>query len=106
MKPLASIAVALAMAGSAVVHASGTILLTRPVDGTYQGSLMRVGSGLFTVGNNGSQLKQLTPWVAHAYYQQSGDANSYAITRNFSPLGRSIVYFAGTSADPTAVVYD
>lgn len=94
MKSLVSIAIALAMAGSAVVHANGTILLTRPVDGSYQGKLTTVGEGLFTIKNDGTHLKQLTPWVAHSYYSQLG-LFSYYTTRNFSPLARDIVYFAG-----------
>ena len=116
MKTLVSLAIALAMAGSSVAsYASGTILFSRPVDGMYQGNLMRIGSGLFTVRNDGSHLKQLTPWVANSYFLASGIAyygagggkpsTGYWPTTNFSPHGYKIQYFAGESSDPTAVPY-
>lgn len=108
MKLFVSIVVGMAMASSAVVHANGTILLTRPVDGSYQGSLAQVGAGLFTIRNDRSHLKQLTPWVADSYYLQRGDYGHYGYwekTRNFSPRGRTIVYFAGHSSNPFAYSY-
>jgi hypothetical protein len=114
MKTLVSVAIALAMAGSAVAaRANGTILLSRPVDGVYQGTLMKVGSGLFTIHNDGTHLKQLTPWVANsyylpsgvAYYSAGGAATGYFLTRNFAPGGGRIQYFHGESSDPRAVPY-
>jgi len=116
MKTLVSVAIALAMAGSTVAaRANGTILLSRPVDGVYQGTLMRVGSGLFTIHNDGTDLKKLTPWVANSYYlpsgvgyylsNGSGAGTGYFLTRNFAPAGGRIQYFHGESSDPTAIPY-
>jgi len=116
MKTLVSVAIALAMAGSTVAaRANGTILLSRPVDGVYQGTLMRVGSGLFTIHDDGTDLKKLTPWVANSYYlpsgvgyylsNGSGAGTGYFLTRNFAPAGGRIQYFHGESSDPTAIPY-
>ena len=114
-KAVASIAFALAVAGSPIAaHADGTILLMRSVKGMYQGSPTSVGSGLFTIHDDGSHLKQLTPWVENSYYMTSGSAyygpprrvlTGYWPTSNFSPSGNRIQYFAGQSSDPTAAPY-
>jgi Tol biopolymer transport system component len=87
----------------AAVHA-GTILLRRDVNTTYNGMLMPTGSGLFTIADDGSDLQQLTPMKTGTWYVPSGvsyTAPGHWLTRNFSPDGRSILYFAGKASYPT-----
>jgi Tol biopolymer transport system component len=90
----------------AAASAAGTILLMRQLNTTYNGVLMPVGSGLFTIGDNGSRLKQLTPLEENMWYVPSGvtfgGPPGHWLTRNFSPDGQSIQYFAGQTTDPTA----
>lgn len=99
-------AIALAMTCScAAVHASGTILFERPINGTYNGQPVQTGLALFTIQDNGTDLDQLTPLVANAWYVPSGVA-AYGpgrwLTKNFSPDGQSIQYFYGQTTDPSA----
>jgi hypothetical protein len=102
-------AIALAMACScASAYASGDILLVRPVNGVFpNGTLGPMGTGLFSVDDHGHHLRQLTPLLPGAYYMPSWVAfNNYTtgvdywLTKNFSPDGRSILYFQNPSADP------
>jgi Tol biopolymer transport system component len=106
MRSLSCIAIALAMTCSCVAaYASNTILLTRPINGTYNGSLVPAGSGLFTINDNGSNLRQLTPLEVNSWYVPSG-VGAYGpgrwLTRNFSPDGQDIQYFYGQTTDPSA----
>lgn len=109
MRSISSATVAFAMVCScASAYAGGTILLTRPVNAVSNGILAPVGTGLFTVNDYGTQLRQVTPLVPGSYYMPSwvGDyANyktgvSYWLTKNFSPDAQSILYFKNPSADP------
>ena len=109
MQLMSCAAVALAVACScAVAHADGTILFTRPVNSVHNGTLMPTGAGLFVINDTGSGFQQLTPLTANAYYAPSGAyasgayaASGYWLTKNFSPDGQYIQYFAGKSSDPT-----
>lgn len=94
----------------AAAYADNTILFTRPLNGVYNGVSMSSGAALFTVRDNGSELQQLTPLTANSYYVASGAAGisqypsrgtAYWLTRNFSPSGHRIQYFAGQTSDPT-----
>ncbi|GLQ89068.1 TolB-like translocation protein [Dyella flagellata] len=108
----ASVAAMLTCASATVAYADGTILFTRPVNGFYNGTRMPLGSGLFTIEDSGTQLRQLTPLAPGSYSMPSGVAylagpannllTGYWPTRNFSPDGRSIQYFAGRSSNPTS----
>lgn len=106
MRSLSCMAIALAMTCScAAAYGSGTILLARPINGSFNGQLVQTGSGLFTIHDNGSDLQQLTPLEANAWYVPSG-VGAYGpgrwLTRNFSPDGQSIQYFYGQTTDPSA----
>jgi Tol biopolymer transport system component len=89
----------------AAAQASGTILLTRPANETYNGVLLPAGSGLYTIADNGSHLKQLTPTQANSWYVPSGvtfgGPPGHWLTRNFSPDGKNIQYFYGQTSNPT-----
>jgi hypothetical protein len=108
MRFISSATVALAMACTcASVYANGTILLTRPVNAVSNGTLAPVGTGLFTVNDHGENLQQITPFVAGSYYMPSWVAFEnyktgvdYWLTKNFSPDGKSALYFQNPSADP------
>ena len=101
-------AIALAMACSyASVYANGTILLTRPINATANGTTAPAGSGLFTVNDAGNHLRQVTPLVAGSYYmpawvaaQPYNTGVGYWLTKNFSPDGLSVLYFQNPSANP------
>jgi hypothetical protein len=108
MRFISSATDALAMACTcASVYANGTILLTRPVNAVSNGKLAPVGTGLFTINDYGENLRQITPLVAGSYYMPSWLAFtnyqtgvSYWLTKNFSPDGKSVLYFKNPSADP------
>lgn len=118
MRSISCAAIALAMTVSfscvSAYASSGTILFTRPVNGTYNGMSVQVGSGLFKIDDNGTNYRQLMPLVANAYYMPSGVAYASGydpikgtsvasgtwLTKNFSPDGQSIQYFVGRSANP------
>jgi hypothetical protein len=109
MRLISCATAALAMACSyASVYASGTILLTRPVNTISNGTLMPTGSGLFTVNDGGGHLRQLTPFVSGSYYMPSWVASQnnyrigagYWLTTNLSPDGKSVLYFQNPSSDP------
>lgn len=107
MRSVSCVAIALTMACScAAVHAATKILLARPVNQTINGSLVTVGEGLFLVHENGGDLRQITPYMANSYYVPSGISfytgydSSFWLTKNFSPDGHSILYFAGQSSTP------
>lgn len=121
MRSFSCTAIALAMVCTcAPAFASGTILLTRPVNGVSNGTLVPVGSGLFTVNDQGGHLRQLTPFVAGSYYMpswvasvdyQTGPAvnyqkgNGWWLTTNLSQDGQSVLYFQNPSPDPSAGQY-
>ena len=113
MRFISSATVALAMACTcASVYANGTILLTRPVNAVSNGTLAPVGTGLFTVNDYGGNLQQITPLVAGSYYMPSWVAFEnyrtgvdYWLTKNFSPDGKSVLYFQNPSADPADGTY-
>jgi len=108
MRFISSATVALAMACTcASVYANGTILLTRPINAVSNGTLAPAGTGLFTVDDYGDNLQQITPLVAGSYYMPSWVAFEnyqtgvdYWLTKNFSPDGKSVLYFQNPSADP------
>lgn len=109
MRSFSCTAIALAMACScASAYSSDTILLTRAVNGTSNnGTLIPVGSGLFSVNDHGGHLRQLTPFVAGSYYMPSwlavvnyNTGVGWWLTTNLSPDGQSVVYFQNPSADP------
>jgi hypothetical protein len=101
-------AVTLAMACSyATAYASGTILLTRPINGVSNGTTVPLGSGLFTINDAGTRLRQVTPLMAGTYYMPSWLASQpyntgvgYWLTKNLSPDGKSVLYFQNPSTDP------
>jgi hypothetical protein len=104
MRSLSCIAIALALTCSCAAADAGTILLRRDVNSTYGGMLMPTGSGLFTIADNGTHLKQLTPMEVNTWYVPSGVSYGppgHWLTRNFSPDGQSILYFTGQTTDPT-----
>lgn len=106
MRSLSCVAIALAMTCTCVAaYGSGTILFARPINGTYNSQLVQTGSALFTINDNGTDLDQLTPLAANAWYVPSG-VTPYGpgqwLTRNFSPDGQSIQYFYGQTTDPSA----
>jgi hypothetical protein len=66
-----------------------------------------VGSGLFTVNDQGGHLRQLTPFVAGSYYMPSWLAfvnytigEGWWLTTNLSPDAKSVLYFQNPSSDP------
>jgi hypothetical protein len=110
MRSFSCVAMAMAMIFScAAAHAdNGTILFTRPVNGTYNGAPAQVGSGLFLMHDNGTGFRQLTPLAAGSYYFPSGVAfygqgvqQGTWLTKNFSPNGYYIQYFAAQSSTPS-----
>jgi hypothetical protein len=116
MRSISCVAIALAMAFSCAAASAnnGTILFSRSVNGTYNGYSIQVGTGLFLIDDNGAHYKQLTPLVADSYYMPSGVAypGGYGsidgtwvftgtwLTKNFSPDGQSVQYFAGQTSNP------
>lgn len=108
MRFLSGAAIALAMACSSVaVYANGTILLTRPINSSSNGTVAPIGTGIFSINDFGHNLRQLTPLQAGSYYMpswvaflnyQTGVDNW--LTKNFSPDGRSMLYFQNPSTDP------
>lgn len=108
MRSLSCVAFALATTCScACAYANGTILLTRAVNTTTNGTVAPAGTGLFTVNDQGANVRQITPFVAGSYYMPSWVAfenfrtgSDYWLTKNFSPDGQSVLYFKNPSSDP------
>ncbi|GAB2570051.1 hypothetical protein ISP15_02715 [Dyella jejuensis] len=111
MRSISYVALALAMAlpCAAAYADNGTILFTRAVNGSYNGVSTQVGAGLFLIHDNGTSFRQLTPLIANSYYLPSGVAyyqegpaigTGTWLTKNFSPDGQYIQYFAGHSSNP------
>lgn len=104
MRSLSCLAITLWLACSCMAIHAGTILLRRDINTTYNGTLMPTGSGLFTIDDDGSNLQQLTPLKSGTWYVPSGvsyTAPGHWLTRNFSPDGRNIFYFAGQATYPS-----
>lgn len=107
MRSVSCVAIALTMAcACAAVHAATKILFARPVNQTINGSLVTVGEGMFVVHESGSHLRPITPYEAGSYYIPSGISfytgydSSFWLSKNFSPDGHRILYFAGQSSTP------
>jgi hypothetical protein len=99
-----AIAMAMGMSCGAAYADNGTILFTR----TLSGSGAEAGSGLFVIQDNGTNFRKLTPLTANSYYLPSGTGDYAAngfyndnwLTKNFSPDGQSMLYFAGQTSSP------